>query len=86
MWRSGTTRAANGVAVAPIVGIGRVDVVGTVEVEAVGVAAVRNWSRRPVVAVVAGVVEQVGILVDSAAPLPRETPNERIIRSCFCYL
>ena len=44
-WRSGTTRAANGVAVAPIVVVGRIDVGGAVEVEAVGVGAVRIWSR-----------------------------------------
>ncbi len=36
----GQSKAANGEAVAPIVVVGRVDVVGTVEVEVVGVAAV----------------------------------------------
>ena len=38
--RSGTARAANGVAVLPIVVVGRIDVAGAVEVEVVGVAAV----------------------------------------------
>ena len=52
IWRSGTERAANGVAVLPIGGIGRIDVVGAVEVEPVGAGAVRVRSRRPVVAVV----------------------------------
>ena len=67
--RSGTEKAANGLAVLPIVVVGRVDVGGAVEVEVVGLGAVRVWSRRPVVAVAAGVVEQVGgILVDAAAP------------------
>ena len=67
--RSGTARAANGVAVLPIVVVGRVDVAGAVEVEFVGVAAVRVRSRRPVDAVVAGLGEQVaGILIDVAAP------------------
>jgi len=68
-WRSGTIRAANGVAALPIVVVGRIDIAGAVEVEVVGVAAVRVRRRRPVVAVVAGAVEQVaGILVDVAAP------------------
>ncbi len=67
--RSGTARAANGVAVLPIV-VGRVDVAGAVEVEVVGVAAAVR-SRRPVVAVVAGVGEQVAILIDEAAPTER---------------
>ena len=45
-WRSGRVKAANGEAVVPIPVIGRIDVVGAVEVEVVGVAAVRgNWSR-----------------------------------------
>ena len=53
--RSGTTKAANGGRPGPI--------------DAVGVGAVRVWCRRPVVAVVPGVGEQVaGILVDVAAP------------------
>ncbi len=69
-WRSGTTRAANGVATLPIISVvvGRIDVVGAVEVEVVGVTAVRVRGRRPVVAVVAGVVEQIGTLIDTAAP------------------
>ncbi len=66
--------AANGEAVAPIVVVGRIDAAGTVEVEVVGVAAAVR-SRRPVVAVVAGVGEQVAILIDEAAP------TERIRRS-----
>ena len=67
--RSGTTKAANGGRPGPIDAVGRIDVAAAVEVEAVGVGAVRVWCRRPVVAVVAGVVEQVaGILVDVAAP------------------
>jgi len=67
--RSGTVRAANGEAVLPIVVVGRIDVAGAVESEVVGVAAIRDRSRRPVKAVVAGVVEQVaGILIDVAAP------------------
>ena len=71
-WRSGTTRAANGEAVLPIVVVGRIDVGGAVEVEVVGVvAAARVGSRRPVVAVVTGVAEQVGILLDVAAPSTR---------------
>ena len=65
--RSGTTRAANGEAVVPIVVVGRVDVVGAAKVEVVGVAGARVRGRRPVIAVAAGVVEQVGILVDDAA-------------------
>ena len=69
IWRSGTIKAANGVAVAPIVVVGRIDIAAAVEVEAVGIAAVRGWGRRPVVAVVTGVVEQVGgTLIDVAAP------------------
>lgn len=68
--RSGTVKAANGVAVVPIVVVGRIDAGGAAEVEVVGLGAVRVRSRRPVVAVVAGVAEQVaGILVDAAAPL-----------------
>ena len=43
--RSGTERAANGEAVLPIVVIGRIDVGGAVEVEVVGVAGARVWSR-----------------------------------------
>ena len=43
--RSGTIRAANGEAVVPIPVIGRIDAAGAVEVEVVGVAAVRVWSR-----------------------------------------
>ena len=66
-WRLGTTRAANGEAVLPIPVVGRIDVAGAVEVEFVGVVGVRVRSRRPVDAVVAGVVEQVGILVDGVA-------------------
>ena len=62
-------RAANGATVIPIAVVGRIDVAAAVEVEAVGVGAVRVWCRRPVVAVVPGVGEQVaGILVDVAAP------------------
>ena len=62
-------KAANGEAELPIVVVGRVDVGGAVEVEVVGVGAVRVRSRRPVEAVVAGILEQVaGILVDVAAP------------------
>ena len=66
IWRSGTVKAANGAAVLPIVPV-CTDVTGAVEVEVVGVVGVRVWSRRPVVAVVTGVVEQIGILVDDAA-------------------
>ena len=66
--RSGTARAANGVAVLPIVVVGRVDVAGAVEVEVVGLGAIRVRGRRPIAAVVAGVGEQIGILVDVAAP------------------
>ena len=65
--RSGTARAANGVAVLPIV-VGRIDVAGAVEVEVVGLGAIRVRGRRPIAAVVAGVGEQIGILVDVAAP------------------
>ena len=69
MWRSGKVKAANGEAVLPIVVVGRIDVGGAVESEVVGVAGVRVWSRRPVKAVVTGVVEQVaGTLIDVAAP------------------
>ena len=69
MWRSSTERAANGAAVIPIAVVGRIDVAGAVEVEFVGVAAVRVRSRRPVVAFIADVGEQVaGILIDVAAP------------------
>lgn len=60
--------AANGEAVVPIPVVRRIDVAGTVEVEVVGAAAVRVWGRRPVVAVVAGVGEQVAVLIDDAAP------------------
>ena len=68
VWRrSGRVKAANGEAVLPIVVVGRIDVGGAVEIKVVGAGAVRVWSRRPVDAVVAGVVEQVGILVDDAA-------------------
>ena len=68
-WRSGTVKAANGAAGVPIVAVGRIDVVGAVEVEVVGVAAARVRGRRPIVALVAGVSEQVaGILTDVAAP------------------
>ena len=49
--------AANGEAVVPIAVAGRIDIAGAVEVEVVGVAAVRVRRRRPVVAVVAGAVE-----------------------------
>ncbi len=67
--RSGTAKAANGATVVPIVAVGRIDGAGAVEVEVVGVGAVRVRSRGPVVAVVAGVGEQVaGSLVDVAAP------------------
>ena len=38
-------RAANGEAVLPIVVVGRIDGAGAVEVEVVGVGAVRVWSR-----------------------------------------
>ena len=70
MRRSGRTKAANGEAVLPIPVVGRIDVAGAVEVEFVGVAAVRVRSRRPVDAVVAGLGEQVaGILIDIAAPI-----------------
>ena len=69
MRRSGRTKAANGETVVPIPVVGRIDVAGAVEVEAVGVGAVRIWCRRPVIAVVPGVGEQVaGILADVAAP------------------
>ena len=70
VWRrSGRVKAANGEAGVPIVVVGRIDVAGAVEVEVVGVGAVRVWSRRPVVAVVAGILEQIaGILPDVAAP------------------
>lgn len=68
--RSGTTKAANGGRPGPIDAVGRIDVAGAVEVEFVGVAAVRVRSRRPVDAVVAGLGEQVaGILIDIAAPI-----------------
>jgi hypothetical protein len=43
--RSGTETAANGVAVLPIVVVGRIDAGGAVEVEVVGVAAVGVWRR-----------------------------------------
>jgi hypothetical protein len=43
VWRSGTIRAANGVAVVPIVVVGRID--AAAEVEVVGLGAVRVWSR-----------------------------------------
>ena len=67
--RSGKVKAANGVATLLIVVVGRIDVAGAVEVEPVGAAAVRVRGRRPVVAVVAGVGEQVaGTLIDVAAP------------------
>lgn len=67
--RSGTTKAANGGRTVPIDAVGRIDVAGAVEFEAVGVGAVRVWSRRPVIAVVTGVGEQfAGILTDVAAP------------------
>ncbi len=69
MWRSGRVRAANGEAVVPIGVVGRIDVAGAVEVEVVGVAAARVRGRRPIVALVAGVSEQVaGILIDVATP------------------
>ncbi len=62
--------AANGEAVVPIVVVGRIDAAGAVEVEVVGVGAVRVRRRRPVVALVTGAVEQVaGILPDVAAPI-----------------
>lgn len=55
----------NGVAVVPIGIIGRIDTAGSAKVEAMGIDAIRDGRRRPVVAVVAGVVEQVvGILTD----------------------
>ncbi len=82
VWRrSGRVKAANGAAVVPIAGIGRIDVVGAVEVEDVGAGAVRVWSRRPVVAVVAGVGEQVaGSLVDVAAPgIPRVVRSRNLL-------
>ena len=44
-WRSGTVKAANGEAVLSIVVVGRIDVGGAVEVEVVGVAGARVWSR-----------------------------------------
>lgn len=44
-WRSGAVKAANGEAVLPIGIVGRIDVVGAVEVEAVGVAAARVRGR-----------------------------------------
>ena len=44
-WRSGTVKAANGEAVAPIVVVGRIDAAGAAEVEVVGVGTVRVWSR-----------------------------------------
>ena len=44
-WRSGTVKAANGEAVLPIVVVGRIDVGGAVEVEVVGVGAVRIRGR-----------------------------------------
>ena len=68
-WRSGTINAANGAAGVPIVTVGRINAVGVVEVEVVGVAGARVRSRRPVVAVVAGVGEQPAVLVDAAAPI-----------------
>ena len=43
--RSGTERAANGVAAIPVVVVGWIDVAGAVEIEPVGVAAVRVWGR-----------------------------------------
>lgn len=65
VWRSGTTKGTNGEAVVAVRVIGRVDTACAAKVETVGIDAIRNWCRRPVVAVVAGVVEQVGgILVD----------------------
>ncbi len=82
--RSGRVKAANGAAVVPIAGIGRIDVVGAVEVEDVGAGAVRVWGRRPVVAVVAGVGEQVaGSLVDVAAPgIPRVVFGQETFYIC----
>ena len=73
--------AANGEAVVPIPVVRRIDVAGTVEVEVVGAAAVRVWGRRPVVAVVAGVGEQVaGILIDVAAPqMPKRMPKKKLL-------
>ena len=45
----------------------RIDVAAAVEVEVVGVGAVRVRGRRPVVAVVAGILEQIaGILITDA--------------------
>lgn len=83
--RSGTARAANGEAVLPIVVVGRIDVAGAVEVEVVGVgAAVR--SRRPVVAVVAGGLEQlIGILNDEAAPNLIKINIQGSARSCWDF-
>lgn len=45
MWRSGTAKAANGEAVVPIVVVGRIDAAGAVEIEVLGLSAVRVWSR-----------------------------------------
>ena len=45
VWRSGTEKAANGEAVVPIVVVGRIDITAAVEVEVVGVAAVRVRGR-----------------------------------------
>lgn len=74
--------AANGEAVLPIPVVGRIDIAGAVEVEFVGVAGVRVWSRGPVDAVVAGVGEQdAGILLDVSAPGLKESGNYIQIRS-----
>ncbi len=84
-WRSGTTRAANGAAGLPIVVVGRIDIAGAVEVEVVGVGAVRVRSRRPVVAVVAGILEQIaGTLPDVAAP-NGNTIGHKVTRSYFSF-
>ena len=45
MRRSGRTKAANGETVVPIPVVGRIDVAGAVEFEAVGVGAVRIRRR-----------------------------------------
>ena len=44
-WRSGTARAANGAAVLPSAIVGRIDIGGAVEVEVVGLGAVRERGR-----------------------------------------
>ena len=60
--------ATYGKSVLSNVGVGRNDAIGVTEVEAVGEVGARAWSRRPVVAKVAGAAKQAaGILTDEAS-------------------